>query len=111
MTVNFATQRIGNHICLVWMIMHFELIIFNQLKPSPLTHVQISLSEKIFETFVVRIDVAQLLTTKRPTNSNMQDACTFYRSHPNNCQLWYTKTTSGTNTYSPYIYTSRSYDQ
>ena len=53
----------------------------------------------------------KLLTTKRPTNSNMQDACTFYRSHPNNYQLWYTKTTSGTITYSPYIYISRSYDQ
>ena len=49
--------------------------------------------------------------TSQTTNSDMQDACTFYRSHPNNYQLWYTKTTSGTNTYSPYIYTSRSYDQ
>ena len=39
--------------------MHFELIIFNQLKTSPLTHVQISLSEKIFETLVISIDVAQ----------------------------------------------------
>jgi len=39
--------------------MHFELIIFNQLKPSPLTHVQISLSEKIFKTLVIGIDVAQ----------------------------------------------------
>ena len=32
-------------------------------------------------------------------------------SHPSNYQLWYTKTTSGTITYSPYIYTSRSYNQ
>ena len=49
--------------------------------------------------------------TSQSTNSNMQDACTFYRSHPNNYQLWYTKMTSGTNTYSPYILSSHSYDQ
>ena len=32
-------------------------------------------------------------------------------SHPSKYQIWYTKTTSGTITYSPYIYTSHSYDQ
>jgi hypothetical protein len=53
-------QSIGNHICLAGMIVHLEIIIFNQLKPSFLMHIQLGLSEDIFEAFMVSIDIANI---------------------------------------------------
>jgi hypothetical protein len=42
------------------MIVHLEIIIFNQLKPSSLIHIQLRLGEDIFEAFMVGIDVANI---------------------------------------------------
>jgi hypothetical protein len=39
---------------------HLEIIIFNQLKPSPLTHIQLGLGEDIFKAFMVSIDIANI---------------------------------------------------
>ena len=52
--------------------------------------------------------------TKRSTNSAMQDArCMHVLSFltQTSTKIWYTRTTGGTITYSPYTYTSRYYDQ
>jgi hypothetical protein len=39
---------------------NLEIVIFNQLEPSSLTHVQLWLGEDIFETFMVSIDIAHI---------------------------------------------------
>jgi hypothetical protein len=36
------------------------IIIFNQLKPSSLSHIQLGLGEDIFEAFMVNIDIANI---------------------------------------------------
>jgi hypothetical protein len=43
------------------MIVNLEIVIFNQLEPSSLTHVQLWLGEDIFETFMVSIDIAHIV--------------------------------------------------
>jgi hypothetical protein len=53
----FAAQGIGNYICLVRMIMNFQLIILDQFYLSLLPHVQVKLSEKILQTFVISVDM------------------------------------------------------
>jgi hypothetical protein len=39
---------------------NLEIVIFNQLEPSSLTHVQLRLGEDIFEAFIVSIDTAHI---------------------------------------------------
>jgi hypothetical protein len=39
---------------------NLEIIIFNQLEPSSLMHVQLRLGEDIFEAFMVSIDIAYI---------------------------------------------------
>jgi hypothetical protein len=58
--MRLTTKSIGNHICLARMIVHLEIIIFNQLNPSSLTHIQLGLGEDIFEAFMVSIDIANI---------------------------------------------------
>jgi hypothetical protein len=53
-------QSISNNVCLARMIVNLEIIIFNQLEPSSLTHVQLWLGKDIFEAFMVRIDIAHI---------------------------------------------------
>jgi len=42
------------------MIMDFQIIVLDQFEPSSLPHVNIGLSEDIFETLVIGIDVAMI---------------------------------------------------
>jgi hypothetical protein len=42
------------------MIVNLEIVIFNQLKPSSLAHVQLWLGEDIFKAFMVIIDIAHI---------------------------------------------------
>jgi hypothetical protein len=49
-----------NHVCLARMIVHLEIIIFNQLKQSSLMHIQLRLGEDILEAFMVSIDIAYI---------------------------------------------------
>jgi hypothetical protein len=53
----FATQGIDNHICLARTIMDFQLIILDQFQPSSLPHVQVRLSEKILQAYVISVDM------------------------------------------------------
>jgi hypothetical protein len=53
----FAAQGIGNHICLARVIMNFQLIILDQFYPSSLPHIQVRLSEKILQTFMISVDM------------------------------------------------------
>ena len=48
---------------------------------------------------------------KRPTNSNMQDACTFYRSSPKQVPKYGIRGQPVAQLHTLPIYTSRSYDQ
>jgi hypothetical protein len=47
--VSFAAQGIRNHIRFTEVIVNLYIIVLDQLQPSSLTHVQISLSEKYFK--------------------------------------------------------------
>ena len=42
------------------MIVHFNIIILDQFKPSMLPHVKIRLSENVFEALVIGIDIAMI---------------------------------------------------
>jgi hypothetical protein len=53
----FAAHGTSNYICLARMITNFQLIILDQFQPSSLPHVQVRLSEKILQTFVISVDM------------------------------------------------------
>jgi len=57
MAMCLAAECICNHISLAWMIVHFQIVIFYQLKPTSLPHIQICLREDILEALMVRIDI------------------------------------------------------
>ena len=44
----------------LWVIVHLKVIIFDQLEPSSLTHIQLRLSEDVLKTFMISIDVAHI---------------------------------------------------
>jgi hypothetical protein len=50
-------QCVRNDMCLSWVIVNFQLIVFDQLEPPSLSHVQIQLSEDVLQAFVVHIDM------------------------------------------------------
>jgi hypothetical protein len=54
------TQRVRNDICLSQVVVNFQLIVFDQLEPSLLPHVQIWLGKDVLQTFVVRIDMNRI---------------------------------------------------
>jgi hypothetical protein len=39
------------------MVMHFQIIVLDEFQPSSLPHIKISLSEDIFETLVISVDI------------------------------------------------------
>lgn len=53
-----ATKSIGHHVGLAGMIVNLQVIVFYQLLPSPLAHVEVGLSEDVLEALVVGVDVA-----------------------------------------------------
>jgi hypothetical protein len=58
--VSFATQGICNHIRLTGMIVNLKIIVLNQLHPSSLPHIQISLSEKVLQALVISEDMSHI---------------------------------------------------
>jgi hypothetical protein len=75
MTVRFPTQRIRNHVCLARMVVHLKIIIFNQLKPPSLSHVQFRLSEDVLETLMISVDIAQITQQIVPLDFQSMDNC------------------------------------
>jgi hypothetical protein len=51
------TQRVRNDVCLSRVVVNFQLVVFDELKPSSLHHVQIWLGKDVLQAFVVRIDM------------------------------------------------------
>jgi hypothetical protein len=51
------TQVVCNDICLSPVIVNFQLVVLDQLKPSSLPHIQIWLGKDVLQAFVVRINV------------------------------------------------------
>jgi hypothetical protein len=58
--VSLAAQGIRNHIRLTRMIVNLKIIVLDQLQPSSLLHVQISLSEKVLQALVVSEDMSNI---------------------------------------------------
>jgi hypothetical protein len=75
MTMGLMAQSIGNNVCLARMIVNLEIIIFNQLKPSSLMHVQLRLGENIFEAFMVSIDIAHIAQQIMPLDFQGMNNC------------------------------------
>jgi hypothetical protein len=59
-TVSFVAQGIRNHIHFAGVIVNLKIIVLDQLQPSPLTHVQIGLSEKVLQALVVDEDMSHV---------------------------------------------------
>jgi hypothetical protein len=55
--VSLTTQRVCNDVCLFRVIVNFQLVVLDQLKPSSLPHVQIWLGKDVLQAFVVCIDM------------------------------------------------------
>src|ERR1043165_9215201 len=51
--VALTAQRICNNICFSRMILHIQVIVLNQLQPSALPEVQLSLSEDVLQTLMI----------------------------------------------------------
>jgi hypothetical protein len=58
--VSFVTQDILNHIRLTGMIVNLKTIVLNQLQPSSLSHVQISLSEEVLQAHMISEDMSHI---------------------------------------------------
>jgi hypothetical protein len=58
--VSFVAQGVRNHIRLTWMIVNLKIIVFNQLQPSSLPHVQINMSKKVLQALVVSEDMSHI---------------------------------------------------
>nr|GFB23871.1 reverse transcriptase domain-containing protein [Tanacetum cinerariifolium] len=54
---NVFVKCVSHYISLAWMILNVGVIIFQQLQPTPISHVQLSLSENILEALMVCKDV------------------------------------------------------
>jgi hypothetical protein len=58
--MSFVAQGIRNHIRFTGMIVNIQIIVLDQLQPSSLMHVQISLSEKALQALVVGEDMSHI---------------------------------------------------
>jgi hypothetical protein len=74
----FATERIRNDIGLAWMIVYFQIIVFDEFLLAPLPHIQVCLSKDVLEAFVVSINMTfrthQMMS---PDLQGMNDSCEF----------------------------------
>jgi hypothetical protein len=52
-SMSFVARGIRNHIRLTRVIMNLKIIVLDQLQPSSLTHVQISLRENVRQALMV----------------------------------------------------------
>ena len=73
--MRFPTQGIRNDVCLARMIVHLEVIILDQLKPSSLTHIQLRLSEEVLKTFMINVDVAHIAKQIMPLGFQSMNNC------------------------------------
>jgi len=53
----FSAKGICYNIGFAWMVMHFNIIILNQLQPSLLSHVQLKPGKDILEALMVSINM------------------------------------------------------
>jgi hypothetical protein len=58
--VSLVAHGIHNHIRLTRMIVNLKIIVLDQLHPSSLPHVQISLSKKVLQALVVGEDMSHI---------------------------------------------------
>jgi hypothetical protein len=80
--VSFAARGISNHIGLTEVIMNLEIIVPDQLQPSSLVHVQISLSENVLQALMVGEDVnyiPQKIVLPCPQAKNNDNQCKIMR--------------------------------
>jgi hypothetical protein len=66
-----VAQGICNHIRLTGMIVNLKIKVLDQLQPSSLSHVQISLSEKVLQALMVSEDMSHISNEIMPPG--MQD--------------------------------------
>jgi hypothetical protein len=50
-----------------------QVVVFDQLEPSSLPHIQLRLSKDIFEAFVVGIDIVEISKKIMPQNLESMD--------------------------------------
>jgi hypothetical protein len=55
--VSLVTQCVYDHICLPRVVVHFQLIVHDQLEPSSLPQIKIRLGKDLLQALVVCIDV------------------------------------------------------
>jgi hypothetical protein len=55
--MSLANQCVRNDVCLSRVIVNFQVVVFDQLEPPSLPHVQIRLGNDVLLAFVVRIDI------------------------------------------------------
>jgi hypothetical protein len=53
----FSAEGVGNYIGFSRVIMDTKIIVLDELNPSPLSHVQLPLSEDILEALVIGVDI------------------------------------------------------
>ena len=58
--IGFATESIIHDISLAWSVRDGEIEVFDLFNPSPLSEVEIWLSEDVLETLVVRKDLSSI---------------------------------------------------
>jgi hypothetical protein len=54
------TQRIHNNVCLTRVMVNFQLVVFDQLEPPSLPHIQIKLGIDVLKAFVVRVYMSHI---------------------------------------------------
>jgi hypothetical protein len=52
------TQGICDQICLAWVVMNLQVIIFNKFQPTVLPKVEILLSEYVLQALMIRVYLA-----------------------------------------------------
>jgi hypothetical protein len=67
--VSLAAQGIRNHIHLTKMIVNLKIIVLDQLEPSSLPHVQISLGENVLQSLVINEDMSHIPKEIMPPNT------------------------------------------
>jgi hypothetical protein len=71
--MRFLAQCISRNVGLAKMIMYLQVVVFDQLEPSSLPHIQLRLSKDIFEAFVVGVDIVEISKQIMPPNLGSMD--------------------------------------
>ena len=74
--MTLAAQRIGYYVSLSGMIMQINIIIFNEIQPSPLPEIQLLLREDILQTLAIRVYLTMVSDEKMsPSLQRMHYSC------------------------------------